>query len=127
MPWWFIIIIILFIITLITGCIRRIPKLRKKVITQSKDKRDKLINVYVKIIKMYKIMFITIPLYLLILPYLLYRYFSYQEFIYGTAIFILAYIFIIEDFIYRKSIVREIQIMEAQEVNSISQPISPGQ
>ena len=78
-------------------------------------------------LKIYKIMFIMIPLYLFIMPYLLYRYRPFQEFIYGTAMCILLYLMILEDFIFKKSIVKEIQIMEAKEVNSISPDISPGQ
>jgi hypothetical protein len=123
MPWWFIILLILFLSGLISNCIRRLPKFREKVITQSKDKRDKLINACTKIIKVYKILFIMSPLYLFIIPYLSYRYSSSQEFIYGTAMCILLYIVIIEDFMFKKSIIKEIQDREAKEEHSISQPI----
>jgi hypothetical protein len=120
MPWWFIIYLILFIITLISACVRRLPKLRKRAISLSKDKRDKLIHSYAKIIKICKIMFVMPPLYLFIIPYNLYCYRSSQEFIYGTAMFILMYLLILEDFMFRKSIVKEIQNIAAKEVNSIS-------
>lgn len=72
-------------------------------------------------------MFITTPVYLFIMPYILYCYRSYQEFIYGTAMIILIYLMILEEFMFVKSIVRKIQLMEAEEVNSISPDISPGQ
>ena len=80
-----------------------------------------------KIIKFCNIMFIVSQVYLLILPYYLYRYRHSQEFIYGTAMLILMYLLLLEGFIFRKSIAKEIQIMEAKEVNSISPDISPGQ
>jgi hypothetical protein len=72
-------------------------------------------------------MFFMTPLYLFITPYLLYHYRPFQEFIYGTAMFILLYVMLLEDFMLRKSIIKEIQIMESQEVNSISPDISFGQ
>jgi hypothetical protein len=127
MPWWFIIYLLLFTIALISACIRRLPKFRKRVIPLSKDKRDKLIYSYAKIINICKIMFIASPIYLIILPYYLYRYRPSQEFIYGTAMLILMYLMLLETFLFKKSIVKEIQIMGAKEVSTISPDISPGQ
>jgi hypothetical protein len=123
MPWWFIIILLLFIMSLISNCIRRLPKSRNKVISLSKDKIDKLMYSYVKLIKICKIMFVMIPVYLFILPYLLYRYLYSQEFIYRTAMLILMYIMLLDIFILQKSIIKEIQDREAKEEHSISQPI----
>jgi hypothetical protein len=127
MPWWFIIYLLLFIIALISACIRRLPKFRKRVVSLSKDKIDKLLKSYAKIIIICKIMFIVSPVYLFIVPYCLYRYRPSQDFIYGTAMLILMYLMLLEEFIFKKSIVKEIQIMEAKEVNPISSGISPGQ
>jgi hypothetical protein len=72
-------------------------------------------------------MFIISPLYLFLIAYLQYRYSDFEVFIYGTTILILMYLTIFEDFMFKKSIVKEIQNMEAKEVNSISPDISSGQ
>jgi hypothetical protein len=110
MPWWFIIYLILFIITLISASFRRLPKFRKRVISMSQDKRDKLIHSYAGIIKICKIMFIMTPVYLFIMPYLLYHYCSFQLFFYGTAMLILMYLMLLEDFIFKKSILKKYTI-----------------
>jgi hypothetical protein len=64
--------------------------------------------------KAYKIMFFLVPIYLGLLPYLIYRY-SPQDFIFVTPMLILLYILIIEGYSYRKGILKEIHEREAKE------------
>jgi len=116
LPWWFEIYLGLFVLSLITGAIRRLPKFRRRAISLSKDKRDRLVHNYLKLIKYYKIMFILIPLYLFILPYMLYCYVPHH-FIYGTAMLIMMYIMIFVSFIDRKSLLKDLQEGEAKESN----------
>jgi membrane protease YdiL (CAAX protease family) len=94
-----------------------LPKFRNRFFLLPKDKRDRLAQSYLKLIKGYKLMFILIPIYLGLLPYLLYRYIP-QDFIYGMAMVILMYLVILEEYLFRKWIVKEIKKREAKELHS---------
>jgi hypothetical protein len=66
------------------------------------------------IIKVCKIMFFLSPVYLGLMPYLLY-YYRREQFIYGTIIMILMYVMVLDLFIYRKTLLRELKESEGNE------------
>ncbi len=119
MPWYFKIYLIIAVYTLTTGIIRRLFKNKYKLLLLStpKDKRDKLKVTYLTLIKIYKILFFLTPIYLVALPYLLYRY-SPHDFIYMTAILIYMYLLLLEDIMFRKSMVKELQEIEDRQLSS---------
>jgi hypothetical protein len=95
-----------------------LPKFRRRIFSFPKKKKDKFVHSSIQVMKTYKIIFILIPVYLGLLPYLLYRY-TPQDFMFGTTMLILMYILIIESYLYRKGMLREIKEREAKELNSI--------
>ncbi len=117
MPFYFKILLGLFVLSLVSASIRRLPKFRNRIISLSKEKREKLVHSWVRLNKFYKIFFILSPLYLFIIPYALYSY-RPQEFIYETALMIMMYLLIFEDFLFRKAILKAWQERETKELNS---------
>ena len=119
--WFKIVVLGLLIAASVSAGIRRLPKYRKRIIGRaialSKDKRDKLFAT-----KRHKIMFILAPIYLLILPYLLYGIGLSREFIYWIiGMLILACLLMLEDYMFSKDLLKEIQQREMKELNSVSQ------
>jgi hypothetical protein len=122
LPWYFIINLGLFAAALVTGFMKHLPKYRERITALSKDEQERAVKIWLKIIRLYKIFLILMPLYLGLLPYLLYIY-TPQDFIYLTILLILVYLFIIEDYMFRKVLIKEMQERKTEELHSGSQTI----
>ncbi len=77
-----------------------------------------MVNSWLFVIKIYKLMFIMIPLNLFIIPSLIYRY-RPQDFVYMTIVLILMYLSLCEDFIFKKKLLKEINQIEICELKSM--------
>ena len=72
------------------------------------NKINELRKRYSNIITLYKIMLFATPIYLILIPYLIYIY-RPQEFFHVVTIFIIMYVFIIESYFFRLSIINKIK------------------
>ncbi len=108
-PIWFITFLIMFCLLIITGTIRIFSK--NKIINSiekmTDEKREQLINSYSGILKIYKIFFWSAPLYLICIPFIIYKYAS-SNFIYILILMIILSITILEDYLFRKSIINTV-------------------
>lgn len=106
MPIWFKLFLGLFGILILTGTIRYCLK-GKTILTVAKltvEKKDALIRKHSTIIKVYKIFLWMTPLYLIVIPIIIYIY-SRSDFIYFLILMVLIVVVVLEDFIFRRSII----------------------
>jgi hypothetical protein len=72
------------------------------------EKKTRLLKLNMLRIKIYKIFFWASPLYLIVIPFLIYKY-QQTEFFHMTVLQILMYIGILEDFLYRKFLAEKLK------------------
>ena len=109
-PLWFKILIGWFLFALILGIVNYFAKDNyvHKLRELPAEKKTRLLNSYMLIIKIYKIFFWASPLYLIVIPILIYKY-QQTGLFHMTVLQILMYIVILEDFFYRRFIFEKLK------------------
>ncbi len=92
-----------FLFVMILGIVKYFArdKYVHKLMELPTEKKAKLLKSYMLRIKIYKLFFWASPLYLIVIPFIIYKY-SRQDFFHMTVMQILLYICLLEDFLYRK-------------------------
>jgi hypothetical protein len=109
-PLWFKIFLGWFAYWIITGILKHLSK-EKTIIrfkTLPQDKKDKMLYIHSMRIKIDKFLFWCSPLYLFVVPFIIYTYQS-AEFIKIMVLMISIYIVTIEDIMYRKSLIKKLK------------------
>ena len=109
-PLWFKIFLAWFLLTIILRVVKyfAIDKYVHKIVELPTGKKAKFLKSSAIVIKIYKFFFWASPLYLIVIPFLIYKY-QPAEFFHMTVLQILVYIIILEDFLYRKHLVKKIK------------------
>ncbi len=109
-PWWFKIFLGWFLFAMILGVVKYFArdKYIHKVTKLPPEKKARILKSYSLTIKIYKLLFWTSPIYLLILPFITYTY-SKKSFFHITVMEILMYISILEDFLFKRFLFNRIK------------------
>ena len=109
-PLWFKIFLGWFLFTMILGVVNYFArdKYAHKLMGLPTEKKTRFLKSCVLRIKIYKMFFLASPLYLIVIPFLIYKY-NRQDFFHMTVLQILLYIGIVKDFLYRKFLIKKIK------------------
>jgi hypothetical protein len=110
LPFWFKAYLCLFLFTVLTSTVRRVrfEKTVRSIGTLSEEKREAAINSTGTLLKIYKFLFLSAPLYLLIIPFIMYVYLPHR-FIYISAVKAMMYAVIIEEYHFSKKLLKRLK------------------
>lgn len=107
------IILVWFVVGFLFGFVRffLLNKTVNSFRKSTEENKEKLIKSYTVIIKLYKFFFWLSPVYLFLVPFLIYKY-NRPDFLYMTVMMILLHVVILQDFLIRRLIIRKINETE---------------
>lgn len=109
-PWWFEIFLAWFLLTIIMGVVRYFTRDKRvhKIDELPTERKEKILESCAILIKIYKFFFWASPLYLVVIPFIIYKQ-QPAEFFHMTTMQIAVFITILQDFLYRKFLLKKIK------------------